>query len=163
MAGQTTYPGWGHMLQQGATTIWEQWDGQNSHCHSSFLGIGLWFLQGPAGIRIDDEAPGFQRIEIRPAMVGDLRFVDAHWDSIRGRIESSWKIDGGRLRLFVTIPPNTSATVWVPAKDSAAVTESDRPAEQAPGVKFVGMKEGAAVYEVGSGRYAFVSAGFGKR
>jgi hypothetical protein len=163
MVNQTTYPGWGNMLQQGATTIWEQWDGQNSHCHSSFLGVGLWFLQGPAGIRIDDKAPGFRHVVIRPAVVGDLRFLDAHCDTIRGRIGSSWKIDGDRLRLFVTIPPNTSASVWVPAKESGAVTESDRPADQAPGVKFVGMNDGAAVYEVGSGRYAFVSAGFGKR
>jgi len=163
MVNQTTYPGWGHMLQEGATTIWEQWDGQHSHCHSSFLGVGTWFLQGLAGIHIDESAPGFQRVVIKPAVVGDVRFVDAHCDTIRGRIGSAWKIEGDKLRLHVTIPPNASAIVHLPTRDPAAVTESDRPAGQAPGVKFLRMESGRAVYSLGSGRYVLVSPGLAKK
>jgi alpha-L-rhamnosidase len=158
MVNQRTYPGWGAMLQQGATTIWEQWDGLNSHCHSSFLGVGLWFIQGLAGIRPDDNLPGFKHVVIRPAVVGDLTFSEAEFDSPYGTIRSGWRLDGDRLTLNVTIPPNTSATVYVPAKPAAQVSENGQPAEKAPGVRFVMRHPGAAVYEIGSGAYRFVSS-----
>ena len=157
MVNQRTYPGWGSMLQQGATTIWEQWDGLNSHCHSSFLGVGLWFIQGLAGIRPDENAPGFEHILIRPAVVGDLTFAEAEFDSLHGAILSGWRLDAGRLTLRVTIPPNTSATVCVPAKRATQVLENGRPAEKAPGVRFLARRPEAAVYEIGSGTYHFTS------
>jgi len=152
---QDTYPGWGYMLAQGATTLWEQWNGYASQIHSCFASPGSWFYQGLAGIRPDDSGSGFKKIIIKPWVVGDLTWVKCSYDSIHGRIVSNWKKEGGKLTMQVTIPANTSATVHVPAKDAALVTESSKPAAKAEGVKFLRMENGAAVYAVGSGIYQF--------
>ena len=157
MATQKDFPGWGYMLAQGATTMWEQWDGYWSQIHSCYTCPGGWMYQGLAGIRPDETGPGFKKIIIKPAVVGDLTWVKCSYDSIHGRIVSNWKREGDRLTMEVTIPANTTATVYVPAKDAAGVTESGKPAAQAEGVKFLRMEDGAAIYEVGSGTYRFQS------
>jgi alpha-L-rhamnosidase len=155
---QKTYPGWGYMLDQGATTMWEQWNGFYSHIHSCFASPGSWFYQGLAGIRPDPAAPGFKKIIIKPAVVGDITWVKCHHDSIHGRIVSNWKREGDKLTMEVTIPPNTTATVHVPAKAETGVTESGKPAAKAMGVKFLRMENNAAVYAVDSGTYRFGSS-----
>lgn len=116
VVNQVTHPGWGYMLDQGATTWWEQWNGYYSRIHSCFTSLDGWFYQGLAGIRPDPRAPGFKRIIIRPAVVGDLTWVKAHHDSPYGRIASSWKREGATLTLEVTVPANTTATVFVPGE-----------------------------------------------
>ncbi|MBN2581285.1 MAG: family 78 glycoside hydrolase catalytic domain [Pirellulales bacterium] len=155
MADQRTYPSWGYMLDQGATTLWEQWDGKNSRLHSTFVSIGSWFIEGLAGIRLDPARPGYKHFLIRPGIVGDLQWAKGEYDSPYGKIVSDWKISNGRLALRVEVPPNSSATVFVPADDPSSVAESGRPAAQSPGVRFIGMTDGTAAYEVGSGRYTF--------
>ncbi|MCX6877759.1 MAG: family 78 glycoside hydrolase catalytic domain [Verrucomicrobia bacterium] len=152
---QQTYPGWGYMLAQGATTMWEQWNGYYSHIHSCFASPGSWFYQGLAGIRSDESGPGFRKIIIKPAIVGDLTWVKCGYESIHGKIISNWQRDGDKLTMDVTIPANTTATVHVPAKDEADVTESGKPASKADGVTFLRMEHNAAVYAVGSGTYRF--------
>jgi len=155
---QETYPGWGYMLAQGATTMWEQWNGYYSQIHSCFASPGGWFYQGLAGIRPDESGPGFKKIIIKPAVVGDLTWVKCSYDSIHGRIVSNWKRESGKLTMDVTIPINTTATVYVPAKDETSVTESGLPAAKADGVNFLRMENGAAILEVGAGTYRFGSA-----
>jgi len=157
MFNQTTYPGWGYMVKQGATTLWEQWNGYWSHIHSCFTSPDNWFYQGLAGIQTDPAAPGFKNTIIKPAIVGDVTWVKSHHDSPYGRIASNWKREGEKLTMDVTIPPNSTATVFVPAKDAASVTESGKPAGEAEGVKFLRMESNAAVYAVGSGTYQFQS------
>ena len=151
------YPGWGYMVEQGATTLWEQWNGFWSQIHSCFASADTWLFQGLAGIRPDPAAPGFKRIIIKPAIVGDLTWVKCHHDSPYGRIVSNWQRDGDRLTMDVTIPLNTTATVHVPAKDAAAVTEGGNTIDKVKGVKFLQMENNAAVYAVGSGTYRFQS------
>jgi alpha-L-rhamnosidase len=178
MASQKDYPGWGYMLEQGATTFWEQWNGYWSQIHSCYTSPSGWMYQGLAGICPDESGPGFKKIIIKPAVVGDLTWVKCSYDSIHGTIVSHWKLETGstfakasayattlpadktadkNLKLDVTIPINTTATVYVPAKNEAGVTESGKPAAQAAGVKFLRMEGGAAVYSVGSGTYRFQS------
>ena len=157
MFNQTTYPGWGHMLEQGATTLWEQWNGYWSHIHSCFTSPDNWFYQGLAGIQTDPAAPGFKNTIIKPAIVGDVTWVKSHHDSPYGKIASNWKREGEKLTTDVTVPPNSTATVFVPAKDAAGVTESGKPAAEAEGVKFLRTENGAAVYAVVSGTYQFQS------
>lgn len=157
MMTQEDYPGWLHMMNQGATSIWEAWNGDASRNHPTFGCVGFWFYQGLAGIQPDVSAPGFKKIILRPAVVGDLAWVKARYDSIHGPILSDWKREGGQFTLNLTIPANTTATVFVPAKEAEAVTESGKPASQAEGVKFVRMDAHAAVYAVGSGAYRFQS------
>jgi alpha-L-rhamnosidase len=157
MFNQPTYPGWGHMVEQGATTLWEAWNGYWSHIHSCFTSPDNWLYQGLAGIQTDPAAPGFKNTIIKPAIVGDVTWVKSHHDSPYGRIVSNWKRDGEKLTMDVTVPPNATATVFVPAKDAAGVTESGKPAAEAEGVKFLRMENNAAVYAVGSGTYQFQS------
>jgi alpha-L-rhamnosidase len=157
MFNQTTYPGWGYMVKKGATTLWEQWNGFWSHIHSCFTSPDNWFYQGLAGIQTDPAAPGFKNTIIKPAIVGDVTWVKSHHDSLYGRIVSNWKREGEKLTMDVTIPPNSTATVFVPAKDAASVTESGKPVGEAVGVKFLRMENHAAIYAVGSGNYQFQS------
>ena len=155
MANQKTYPGWGYMLEQGATTIWEQWDGQNSLLHSSFLSIGSWFIEGIAGIRLDPAQPGYRHFVVRPGIVGDLTWAKGEYNSLYGRISTDWKVSGGWLTLIVDVPANTSATVFVPTQDPSSVTESGQPVSQSPGVRLLKAADQAAVCNVGSGHYIF--------
>ena len=154
---QKDYPGWGYMLKQGATTWWEQWNAYFSQIHSCFTSLDGWFYQGLAGIRPDPAAPGFKKIVIMPAVVGDLTWVKCYHDSPYGRIISNWKRESRKLTMEVTIPANTTATVYVPARAAASVTSSGRPTAETRGLKFLRMEDGAAVYDVGSGNYRFES------
>lgn len=161
-----TYPSWGYPVKHGATTIWERWDGwteekgfqdpaMNSFNHYAYGSCGQWMFSTMAGI--DTDGPGFQRIVIRPRPGGGITFVKASYYSIHGRIAIAWQQESERLTLDVTIPANTTATVYVPAKDASLVSESGKPACAANGVTFLRFADGAAVYQVGSGNYAFVS------
>ena len=155
IVNQRTYPGWGYMLEQGATTWWEQWNGYYSHIHSCFTSLDGWFYQGLAGIRPDPARPGFKRIIIKPAIVGDLTWVKAHFDSPYGRIVSNWRRDGRRLTMDIAIPANTTATLYVPTSRPGEVTESGRPAAEAAGVTFLRAEKGAAIYELDFGNRVF--------
>ena len=167
MINQTDKPGYGFQLNYGATSLPEDWDYQpgNSQNHFMLGHINEWFYHDLAGIQCDPAAVGFKKIIIKPWVpalsgverVGDLTWVKAHYDSLYGQIVSNWKREGDILTMDVTIPVNTTATVYVPARDAAGVTESGNPAAQARGVKFLRMESGAAVYEVGSGCYRFCS------
>ncbi len=164
IATQRTYPSWGYMAEKGATTMWELWNGDtadpamNSGNHVMLVGdLGIWLYEYVAGIRPDPEMPGFKHIIMRPEPVGDLRFAKASHRSPYGLITSDWKTDDGVFRWTITIPPNTTATIYVPAKDAHDVTEGDAPATQAHGVRFLKMEEGRAIFSVGSGSYHFAS------
>ena len=163
LATQTTRPSWGYMIGKGATTIWERWDsdtrgpGMNSEALLILAGnLDAWFYQTLAGIRPDPSAPGFKSFVIQP-YTETLEWVNCHHDSPYGRIVSNWKRDGKKLTMEVTIPANTTATVFVPAKDASSVTESGQPAAEAKGVKFLRMENDRAVFEVASGSYDFHS------
>ena len=129
----------------------------NSFNHYSLGSCGEWLFDTVAGIDMDPAHPGFKRIVIRPDVNGPLTWVHAHHDCPYGRIESNWTREGDSLTLLVTIPPNTTATVQVPTSDAKMVTEGGKSAAQAPGVRFIRSDNGSAVYEVGSGTYAFKS------
>jgi len=128
MTSKKDYPGWGYMLANGATTSWEGWTGQ-SHIHDTLISIGAWFTEGVAGIRSDGKSPGFKHFAIKPAVVGDLTFARAKYRSIHGEIVSDWRIENGTLKLSVTVPPGTVATVSVPGEGPVR-TEVPRSADQ---------------------------------
>jgi alpha-L-rhamnosidase len=149
----------------GATTIWERWNsiqpdgsihepGMNSFNHYAFGCVGEWLFRFVAGI--EELEPGFKRIRIKPHLDG-LDFVKASYRSVRGLIAVEWRKDGEQLHLNVTIPANTTALVYVPAKNAESVNESGKPAAQSEGVRFVGMENGYAVFEVVSGTYRFTA------
>ncbi len=157
MATQRTYPSWGHWIEQGATTLWEDWDGVGSHNHIMFGPVSEWFYKALAGINVDANVPGFKRIVIKPQVVGDLKWVRAKHFCMYGDIESWWRKYERKVSLDVTIPVNTTAVVFVPASDANNVTENGKKANEAEGVRFLRSDPGRAVFEVGSGRYSFQS------
>ena len=164
-----TFPSWGFSIRQGATTIWERWDGwtpdkgfqdvgMNSFNHYSLGSVGEWLFGHVAGISSDPQYPGFERILIAPRPDSGLTFADATYDSVRGRIKSHWKTEAGRTTFDISVPANTSATVRIPAADANRVLESGKSIENAEGVRFVRQENGTAVFEVGSGDYKFTVA-----
>jgi len=152
------FPGWGHMLERGATTLWEHWefsDDTYSHNHPMFGSVSEWLFAWVAGIQPDPAAFGFDRIVFRPQPVGDLTWAKARVRTIRGEVRSEWRLEGRRFILDVTVPANASATVHIPGTDPAAVREGGRPAASAEGVSFRGIEAGSCLYGVASGRYEF--------
>jgi alpha-L-rhamnosidase len=152
------------MASKGATTIWELWNGDtaapdmNSMNHLMLVGdLVIWYYENLAGIKCNPIGPGFKDILIRPTVTGDLTSVKASHESPHGKIATSWERSSGSLSLNVSIPVNTTATVYVPASNGALVKESGRTVSHAAGIRLVRMEDGAAVYQVGSGHYAFTS------
>ena len=135
----------------------EGWNGRPALMPSLGGNIAGWNMQALGGIRPDPTGPGFDKIIIKPNVVGDLHWVESGYDSVHGRIVSTWRRRGAQLVLDVTIPANTSATVYVPAERAGLVKEGQVEAGQAEGVKFLRMESGRAVFEVNSGRYQFSS------
>jgi len=161
LANKDTYPGWGDMLRHGATALYESWDKNNSLCHSSYLYIGTWFIEGLAGIKPDPQTVGFKRFVLKPGLVNDpsLKWVNGHHDCIYGRIVSNWSIDGNStLTWNVTVPPNTVATTYLPTAGEKTVTESGQPLGQAKGIRQTATQPGQVVLELEPGSYEFRSA-----
>jgi alpha-L-rhamnosidase len=157
MVAQETYPSWGYMLEQGATTCWEQWNGHHSHIHSCFVGVGLWFYEGLAGIRRDPKIPAFKHVIIKPKIVDEVSWVECSYKSPYGRIVSNWKRDKKQVVMDVKIPVNSTATVYVPTKDVSNILESGRKITEVEGVEFIRMENDRAIYKIGSGSYKFTS------
>jgi alpha-L-rhamnosidase len=155
IASQKTQPGWGWWIGQGATTLWENWTGAESHNHTFFGDVNAWMVKFLAGIQPDPTAPGFKRIVIAPNPVGDLASASGYYDSVRGRIASEWVLADGIFRLRLTIPANCEATVFLPAGEFATITEGGRTLAAAEGVRLLSRTQDRAVVAVGSGHYAF--------
>ena len=164
LASNKTYPSYGYMIANGATTIWELWNGNtaapnmNSQNHVMMLGDLLtWFYENLAGIRPDKEDVGFKKIIMKPAFPDDLHFVNASYKSGYGLIKSSWKKNDEIMEWNISIPANTSARIFIPAKSMDDVTESGKPLSNAENVQIINWKEGAAIVEISSGDYQFKS------
>ena len=155
MLTQKDFPGWLHMLNNGGTTVWESWNGGGSLNHPALGSIDAWLYRGLGGIRLDPAATAFKRILVKPTVVGDLTWVKCSHQSLYGKIVSNWRREAGKLHLEVTIPPNTTATVFMPTAKADEVTESGQPTANAKSVKYLRTEKDAAVYEVGSGSYIF--------
>jgi len=160
------YPSWLYPVTQGATTIWERWDGQkpdgtfqdvgmNSFNHYAYGAIGEWMYRVVAGIEIDPAHPGYKHVFIQPRPGGGIQWVKASVESGYGEVASSWALEGERFTVSATVPPNTHATVRLPAAKLADVTESGQPLASAPGVSGTKDVDGGVALEVGSGTYRF--------
>ncbi len=160
----TTYPSWLYPVTNGATTIWERWNGwtkeqgfgdtnMNSFSHYAYGAAGEWLFKTVAGIDLD--SPGFRSIDIRPVPGGKITRARAQYKSINGMIECAWKISGKRITLDVTIPANTHARIFVPTTQPDTVTESGNAVAQAQGITVVEQTAQALTVQAGSGTYRF--------
>jgi alpha-L-rhamnosidase len=156
LATQTDYPSWGYWFSLGWTSLGEFWEATSrSRSHHFYGAIVQSFYEDLAGIRAVE--PGYRRIRFKPALPSGLDHVSATYDSTRGPVALAWRRTASALHLDVTVPPNATAEVHVPASGPDAVSEGGRPAGEAEGVRFERMADGHAVYAVGSGAYRFVS------
>ena len=121
LATQRTYPSWLYMLDRGPGTFWEHWNDQAmSKCHMFMAGsIAAWLHQNIAGIK--PLKPGYEQIEFRPALVGDLTFAKATVPTVRGSVTSEWRINANTFHWKISVPPNSTATVYVPGKTPVVV------------------------------------------
>jgi alpha-L-rhamnosidase len=184
LAAQTTYPSWGYMVANGATTLWELWNNKvgpsmNSHNHPMLGSVGAWFYQALAGINPDPSVPGFRKIVIRPQIVRDLRSASGTIETMRGPVTSSWTHTPGVVRVEVTVPVNSEAQVVIPKDEEmgdVVVREGRRVvwekgafvagtpgvtsgAEGALGISFLSPVKKAISFEIGSGHYVFELTG----
>ena len=163
LATNRTYPSWGYMIDRGATTIWELWNGDtadpamNSGNHLMQLGdLIAWDWENLAGIQADPAAPGFKHIMMKPDFPQGLEWVDASYESMYGTIGSHWKRTGGGLSWSVEIPANTTATLRVPASDVSQVEADGKPLAENPALTDVRASDGFVTFEAGSGSYRFL-------
>jgi len=156
---QSDKPGYGYQLKKGATSLTEAWDaGRDSSQNHFMLGqIQEWFYHDLAGIQNDPASAGFKKIIIAPQPVGDVTWAKASFNSVHGPITTEWKRDAKTFVLNLSIPPNTTATVFVPAESVDDVRESGVAAAKSPGVKFVRQENGSVVFEIASGKYQFIT------
>jgi len=156
IANQRDFPGWGHMIESGATTLWETWkysDNVFSQNHPMFGSIDSWFYRSLLGI--NGSEPGFKKFMIKPQPAGDLTHATGTFQSPYGQIGSSWKIVDGCFTLKVQVPVNTKAEIWIPMAYGGNISEGGKPVRQAGGIKYLRKSNGYAVFEVGSGEYSF--------
>jgi alpha-L-rhamnosidase len=130
----------------------------NSHNHLMLVGdLITWLYEDLAGIAPDPVEPGFKRLVMRPHPVAGLEFCKASHETLYGPVASEWKRDGANFSWKIVLPPNTTATVYVPTADAKKVEEGRGPAAHAPGVRFLRSEPGRAVYAIQSGTYQFVA------
>lgn len=158
------YPSWGYEIGKGATTIWERWNsinpdgtfndvGMNSFNHYAYGAVGEWMYRTMAGVSAAE--PGYKRVLVAPEPGDGIDGVDFTHETPYGEVRSAWSTAGEGLTLDVTVPPNTTAEVRVPAANRWAVTEGGTPVEDVADVTYLRDEDGDVVLEIGSGDYAF--------
>ena len=158
LINQKTYPSWNSMMEK-YTTVCEFWTLKQSKNHVMMGSIDAWLYKYIAGIRLNEEAPAYKSFAIQPNLLKDLDHASASTETIRGKVSLSWKTENGNLSLNVEIPFNTTADVFVPAEESAAIFEGEQPVEKVKGIQSLGFENGFHHFRVGSGRYRFTVKG----
>lgn len=163
---QETYPGWLYTVKQGATTMWERWNSwtkehgfgpveMNSFNHYAYGAIGEWLYGTVGGIAPDPAGPGYARLLVHPRPGGGVVWAEASLDTVRGRVESAWKIGGGRFVLSLRIPPGAVAEVVFPSRDPRRTRESGRRISARRGIRRARTSGGMFACEIGAGAYRF--------
>jgi alpha-L-rhamnosidase len=165
---QDTYPSWLYPVKQGATTIWERWDGQkpdgtfqvpsmNSFNHYAYGAIGDWMYRVVAGLDTREDGPGYKHSLIKPMPGGGFTQVKAELVTYYGNLSNSWKKDKDRLTMDVEVPFNTVSTISVPAAEAGDITEGGKPLALVEGIRVTGVENGYVILRVGSGIWHFAA------
>lgn len=166
VATQRSYPGWGYMIAEGATTLWERWElltgrAMNSHNHIMFGSIDAWFYRVVAGLAPLE--PGWRKIRVWPRLAAELASAEATVRTPRGEAHAAWRRTGEELSIDVRVPVGATAVLkipllWVPGRieeSGRLLWEAGDIREKADGVAFSGVEDGAPAFLLGSGTYAF--------
>jgi alpha-L-rhamnosidase len=153
---KTDFPGYGYFITQGETTWPEDWViDVPSKIHTCYTGIAGWFTKGLCGIQPDGDNPGYRHFIIKPHIVSGVNFAEASIGSPYGEIVSRWERRDNRVILSVTVPPNTSATVYIPSPQPDDVTENGSVLDIVEGITLKDPENGYTVVDATSGKYAF--------
>lgn len=163
---QEDFPSWLYPVKQGATTIWERWDGlkpdgsfqdagMNSFNHYAYGAIGDWMVRVVAGLDTDSAGPGYKQLLVQPQPGGGLTHAQASLETFYGLAKSGWEKDEAGITYSVTVAPNTQATVHLPGVHLAQITENGQPLAAAPGIHAARQVGDDVVVVVGSGQYQF--------
>lgn len=165
---QTSYPSWLYSVEQGATTIWERLnsythtDGfggnnrMNSFNHYSFGAVASWMYNYSLGIERDGNVPGFKHFLLKPEIdpTGEMTFAEGHYDSMYGRIESAWEVKDEICFYSISVPANTTATLFLKAPSPEKITGNGRPLSKIKGVSYIGQESGKYLFTLSPGKYA---------
>ncbi|SDZ92082.1 alpha-L-rhamnosidase [Porphyromonadaceae bacterium KH3R12] len=153
IATNRTYPSWGYMIEKGATTIWELWNGDtadpamNSANHVMLLGdLLIWFYEDLAGIKNHPKSTAYKKLLMEPKFPEGLSHVKASYKSVYGEIKSEWKKENGTFHWDITIPGNSSAIIRLP-KELNVSTPTGK------GIRSVTETKNSIEIELGSGNY----------
>jgi len=163
---QESYPSWLYPVKMGATTIWERWDGirpdstfqtpgMNSFNHYSYGAIGDWMYRVVAGIDTYEDGPGYHHSRISPHPGGGLMAAAADLETGYGRLSSHWQLTEDSLTIDITIPANTTSTVYIPAPQGGLIMEGGRNLNTVKEIRIEGVEKGYLLVRLGSGEYHF--------
>ena len=158
IANQKSFPGWGFMLENDATTLWEHWefsDNTYSHNHPMFGSVSQWFYKWLGGIQPHPDAIGFDQIIIRPQFIEDLEWVNCSYNSIRGQIVSNWQQNEKEIKLEIQIPVGAEASIYLPAENEESLFEHGKLISNVKNIYFQGKIDSSFIYRVSSGKYSF--------
>jgi alpha-L-rhamnosidase len=149
------FPSFGHWIEQGATTTWEQWNGRDSRNHPMFGGGLTWFYRTLAGVNADENEPGYRHIIIKPELPEKLDEV--YYSNIipYGKVVSEIKRGTDRLEMNITVPVGSYATIYIPADENSAITENGVDVKSASGIEVIGLKDGRYTVKAKQGNYSF--------
>jgi len=164
----TKFPSWGYSIEQGATSIWERWDGyvkgrglqgagMNSFNHYAFGAIGEWMYENILGIQPDNNSPGFKHFILKPLPEGTLTWAKGSYHSISGKIEAKWGKSGTKFEYTVTVPANTTATVYMPGSSSENVLIDGKKLSDYFKSAEIDFIDGYTIFEIKSGTYFLTS------
>jgi hypothetical protein len=155
MNNRSDVPGYGFQLNKGATALTESWQAlpNVSNNHLMLGHLMEWFYSGLAGIRQHENSVAFKNIIIKPEILGNITEAKASYQSMYGDIKSEWKKKGDDFRLTVQIPVNSTATIYLPARENSTITEDDKPLSRE--IQFIRKEDGRLLYKIGSGKYSF--------
>jgi alpha-L-rhamnosidase len=167
---RTEYPSWLYPVTQGATTIWERWDawtatdgfkadGMNSFNHYAYGAVGEWLFRAVAGIDTTTDGAGYRELLVSPELGGSLTSARAHLETLHGRVETSWTLDGERATLNVTVPANTTAILRLPVSTVEQATEGGRRLTEVAGLSAFTVAGNRVECRAVAGRYEFVLEG----
>jgi len=160
------FPSYGYLFSRGATTFWENWGelkfadreapgDDRSKSHPFRGGFDAWFYNGIAGINPDPEKPGFKHIIFQPQLIRSLEHVSAVYHSVHGAIASRWNTTPDEFKWSLSVPVNTSATVYLPTDRKELISEGNISPDRAKAVSYLRTENGYCIYNIGSGNYSF--------
>ncbi len=168
VATQKSYPGWGYMIAEGATTLWERWEklaghAMNSQNHIMLGSVDAWFYRTIAGLT--PLLPGWKSVKVRPHVLGDLAHAEARIETVSGRVAAAWTRSDDAFSLEISLPAGARGEAHVPLLwPGARISESGRvlwragrTVEQADGIELAGDDGSWVAFKVGSGLYKFES------